>query len=202
MALRNDQISNFERRQNAQPIGPYVGAPVPPGAATGPVLYKRKPKKLRSNAVKPNVTKAHSLNPSVNGSLNINIVKGSAAAAPSKGQQGVPGGDFTSNEDIRAFSEYLRKDARKRSVERSLDAEMLEARLRNIPDVGGSMAGARSRARKVTKHAKRIAQAEKQIAKYSTALYSAFEREYEAELMKIGKGRQQQKPTPRFNWTR
>ncbi|MBQ1163578.1 sporulation protein SsgA, partial [Streptomyces sp. A73] len=76
----------------------------------------------------------------------------------------------------------------------------LEGRLRNIPDTSGSMGGARARARRVTRHLRRVAQAEKLIAKSSSALYSAFEREYESELMKIGTGRSQQKPTPRFNW--
>ncbi|MBQ1164897.1 hypothetical protein KBZ21_43730, partial [Streptomyces sp. A73] len=58
----------------------------------------------------------------------------------------------------------------------------------------------RARARRVTRHLRRVAQAEKLIAKSYSALYSAFEREDESELMKIGKGRSQQKPTPRFNW--
>lgn len=114
--------------------------------------------------------------------------------------QGAPGGDFMSNEDIRAFCEDGRKKARQRAVERALDAQMLEGRLANIPDTNGTMAGARARARRVTRWLKRIAQAEKLIAKWYAALYSSFEREYDAQLMKIGKGRVQQKPTNRFNW--
>ncbi|MBQ1163694.1 hypothetical protein KBZ21_37485, partial [Streptomyces sp. A73] len=58
----------------------------------------------------------------------------------------------------------------------------------------------RARARRVTRHLRRVAQAEKLIAKSYSALYSAFEREDESELMKFGKGRSQQTPTPRFNW--
>lgn len=111
-----------------------------------------------------------------------------------------PGGDFMSNEDIRAFCEDGRKQARQRAVERALDAQMLEGRLANIPDTNGTMAGARARARRVTRWLKRIAQAEKLIAKWYAALYSSFEREYDAQLMKIGKGRIQQKPHRPFNW--
>jgi len=149
-----------------------------------------------------NVNKSRSFNPSVNPTVNISLHKGGgqSAAAAGVGKQGAPGGDFMSNEDIRAFSEFLRKNGRQRAVERVLDAEMLEARLRNIPDAHGSMSGARARARRVTRHLKRVAQAEKLIAKYASALYSAFEREYEAELMKIGKARTQHKPNNHFRW--
>lgn len=157
------------------------------------------PPQPRSKTPK-HVNKSTSLNPALNGSININITKGGGSAQKKSGQEGMPGGDFLSNEDIRAFSEYGRKQARQRAVERALDAEMLEGRLRNIPDTSGSMAGARARARRVTRWLKRIAQAEKLMAKWYSALYSAFEREYEAELMKIGKGRQQQKQQSRFGW--
>ncbi|MGW8378568.1 plasmid transfer protein TraA [Streptomyces sp. ODS28] len=147
------------------------------------------------------INKSRAFSPSVNPTVNISVLKGGAEAAPAKaGQKGAPGGDFLSNEDIRAFCEAGRKDSRQRAVERSLDAEMLEGRLRNIPDTTGAMSGARARARRVTRWLKRIAQAEKMIAKWYAALYSAFEREYEAELMQIGKGRHQQKPHSRFGW--
>lgn len=143
--------------------------------------------------------------------LNINVVdkghptgNGNAAGRRSAQgggtSQGTPGGDFTSNEDIRAFAEHVRKQARNRAVERSMDAAQLEARLRNIPGSDGSMSGARARARRVSRYLKLIAAAEKAIAKWATALYSAFEREYEAELIKIGKGRAKAQPTQRFNW--
>lgn len=148
------------------------------------------------------INKSRAFSPSVNPTVNISVLKNGSQPAQSKAQQhkGAPGGDFLSNEDIRAFCEHGRKGARQSAVERSLDAEMLEGRLRNIPDTTGSMSGARARARRVTRWLKRIAQADKMIAKWYSALYSAFEREYEAELMKIGKGRQQQKPQSRFNW--
>ncbi|MDR3082126.1 MAG: hypothetical protein LBV60_14580 [Streptomyces sp.] len=142
------------------------------------------------------------LTPSINPSVSINLQKNVLApqANGNAAAKATPGGDFTSNEDIQAYCEHGRKDARKRAVERALDAAMLEGRLQNIPDTMGSMSGARARARRVVRWLKRIAQAEKLIAKWYAALYSAFEREYEAELMKIGKGRQQQKPHSRFNW--
>lgn len=146
-----------------------------------------------------NVNKSKSLNPALNGAINITINKGGGGATK-QDSRGVPGEDFLSNEDIRAFSEHGRKNARNRAVNTALSAETLEGRLRNIPDTFGSMTGARARARRVTRWLKRIAQAEKLIAKWYSALYSAFEREYEAELMKIGKGRQQQKQPSKFGW--
>ncbi|MER7412969.1 plasmid transfer protein TraA [Streptomyces cacaoi] len=147
------------------------------------------------------INKSRAFSPSVNPTVNISVLKGGSEAGPSKkASQGAPGGDFLSNEDIRAFCEHGRKDARQRAVERSLDAEMLEGRLRNIPDTTGSLSGSRARARRVTKSLKRIAQAEKMIAKWYAGLYAAFEREYEAELMQIGRARHQQQPRNRFNW--
>lgn len=140
--------------------------------------------------------------------LNVNVTDKGVPMGPAQqgqggagqGGRGTPGADFMSNEDIRAFSEHLRKEARNRAVERSMDAAQLEARLRNIPDASGRMHGSRARARRVTRYLKLIAAAEKAIAKWSTALYSAFEREFEAELIKIGKGRAQPRTSQRFDW--
>ncbi|MCX4571623.1 plasmid transfer protein TraA [Streptomyces viridodiastaticus] len=137
--------------------------------------------------------------------LNVNVTDKGVPMSPGhgpagQGGTGTPGADFMSNEDIRAFSEHLRKEARNRAVERSMDAAQLEARLRNIPDAAGRMHGARARARRVTRYLKLIAAGEKAIAKWSTALYSAFEREFEAELIKIGKGRNTPPANSRFTW--
>ena len=145
------------------------------------------------------------LNPALNITVNDKGSKtapttGGTAGSGGRGPQGTPGADFMSNEDIRAFSEHLRKEARNRAVERSMDAAQLEARLRNIPDAAGRMHGARARARRVTRYLKLIAAGEKAIAKWSTALYSAFEREFEAELIKIGKGRNTPSANSRFTW--
>lgn len=142
-------------------------------------------------------------NPSA--SLNINLAKGgggqSAVGAPAKGGgSGTPGADFMSNEDIQKFSEHVRKTARHRAVERAMDASQLEAVLRAIPDSSGSMAGARMRARRVSRNLKRIARAEQLIAKWAAGLYANFEKEYEAELRKIGKGRAQQNVRSPFGW--
>jgi hypothetical protein len=141
--------------------------------------------------------------------LNFNVTDKGVPTGPGQARQagpgghggGTPGADFMSNEDIRAFSEHLRKEARNRAVERSMDAAQLEARLRNIPDASGRMHGSRARARRVTRYLKLIAAAEKAIAKWSTALYSAFEREFEAELIKIGKGRNAPNTSKRFQWS-
>ncbi|MGW3594989.1 plasmid transfer protein TraA [Streptomyces sp. NPDC005167] len=121
---------------------------------------------------------------------------GGAAAGGGK----IPGSDFMSNEDIRAFCEHLRKESRNRATERAMDGDHLEAVLRAIPDLGGSLGGSRARARRVTRWLKKIAAAEKAIQKYSASLYATFEREYDSELRKIGKGRQQVKPAARFGW--
>ncbi|MBC3981272.1 hypothetical protein H8N01_01445, partial [Streptomyces sp. AC536] len=123
-------------------------------------------------------------------------------ASRGSASQGFPGADFLSNEDIRSFCEYGRKDARRRATERAMDFDHLEARLASIPDTAGQLGGARARARRVVKHGRRIAQAEKLIARWYATLYGAFEREYEAELVRIGRGRQQQPRKPRagFAW--
>lgn len=106
----------------------------------------------------------------------------------------LPGSGFTSDADIRAFAEALRKQARPRAVERALDAETLESVLRTIPDASGSMTGARARARRVSRHLKRIAAAEKLIAKQAAAMYATFTREYEAHLAQISNGRRRGQP--------
>lgn len=120
------------------------------------------------------------------------VVQG--ASGGGGGRKATPGSGFTSDEDIRAYSEAVRKSARPRAVERALDAEVLESALRNIPDVYGSMKGSRGRARKVTRHLKRIAAAEKLIAKQASALYASFTREFEAELAQISSGRRHGDP--------
>lgn len=116
------------------------------------------------------------------------------------GAKATPGADFMSNDDIQKFSEHIRKNARHRAVERAMDAAQLEAVLRTIPDASGSMAGARMRARRVTRHLKRIARAEQVIAKSAAGLYAQFETEYESELRKIGKGRTTRNTRQPFGW--
>ncbi|WP_306317251.1 MULTISPECIES: plasmid transfer protein TraA [unclassified Streptomyces] len=110
------------------------------------------------------------------------------------GRRATPGSGFTSDEDIRAYCESLRKEARPRAVERALDSEVLESALRSIPDQHGSMAGSRARARRVTRHLKRIAAAEKLISKQASALWATFTREFQAELAQISSGRRQGDP--------
>ncbi|MFB6977710.1 plasmid transfer protein TraA [Streptomyces scopuliridis] len=136
-----------------------------------------------------------------NPSLNLTVTEkgggastaGRQAASPGAGGGKIPGSDFMSNEDIRSFCEHLRKESRNRATERAMDADHLEAVLRAIPDLSGSLGGSRARARRVTRWLKKVAAAEKAIQKYSASVYATFEREYDSELRKIGKG----KRTPR-----
>ncbi|WP_181785097.1 plasmid transfer protein TraA [Streptomyces phytophilus] len=175
------QVDNFRQAQAAQP-------------------FARPPK--------PSVPKAKyggGFNTSFNPMINITKIEGGAPTAPAAGRNGAAAlqeDDLGSNEGIRAFCERGRKEARQRSTTRGMDAEELETRLRHIPDEFGSMAGSRARARRVTRWLKRIAQAEKLIAKWYTATYAAFEREYEGPLSRIGRGRAQQQPHPRFAFKR
>ncbi|MFH8867136.1 plasmid transfer protein TraA [Streptomyces griseus] len=145
-------------------------------------------------------------NPSIGLAVNKTVVNGKGApAAPGAGATGgtggkVPGSDFMSNEDIRAFCEYLRKESRNRATERAMDADHLEAVLRTIPDGGGSLHGARARARRVSRWLRKVAAAEKNIQKYSAMIYGTFEREYESDLRKVGKGRTQPPRPTKFGW--
>lgn len=153
----------------------------------------------RRREARANKTKIGGFNPTV----SVNIGKGAAPAADANaggsGSKGTPGGDFMSNEDIRTWCEHVRKQARNRAVERSMDAEQLQAVLRHIPTSDGSMGGALMRARRVSRHLRRIARAEQVIAKAAAAAYAQFEREYEAELRKVARARPQQ-PAARFSF--
>lgn len=142
-----------------------------------------------------------SLNLTVNETQAAGRTVGQAQAASGTGTGGkIPGSDFMSNEDIRAFCEHLRKQARNRATERAMDADHLEAVLKTIPDLGGSLGGSRARARRVARWLKKIAAAEKNIQKYAASVYATFEREYESDLRKIGKARQQRRPAQKFGW--
>ncbi|MFJ3839446.1 plasmid transfer protein TraA [Streptomyces sp. NPDC090054] len=112
-----------------------------------------------------------------------------------------PGSDFTSNEDIHAYANHGRKLYRDRACLTAMDAEALVAILRHIPDTSGSFAGARIRAAKVSRPLKRIAALEKTIAKLYVVLYAGFQREFEAELNKVGKARAQKAPRAPFSWS-
>lgn len=142
-------------------------------------------------------------NPSANVTYSKTVINGGGNGQQAGGAGGhggkVPGADFMSNDDIRAFCEYIRKESRNRATERAMDADHLEAVLRTIPDLTGSLGGSRARARRVSRWLKKIAAAEKNIQKYAASVYATFEREYDSELRKIGKGRTQQpRPAQRF----
>ena len=181
--------------------------PTGPAPRTTGRQARRQARADRTGTPKPTITKTRvggGFNPSIHPSVSINVTKTSptgptGAAAPSTATTGAtPGGDFMSNEDIRAWCEDVRKKARNRAVERAMDAEQLEAVLRRIPTAEGSVAGARMRARRVSRHAKVIARAEQRIAKAAAALYAQFEREFDANLRKVGKARPPQPNRFRF----
>lgn len=112
----------------------------------------------------------------------------------------VPGSDFMSNEDIQAYCEFRRKAARNGATELAMDADHLEAVLRTIPDSTGSRTGSRARARRVSRWLKKAAAAEKAQQKYFAAVYATFEREFEAELRTISRGRARQNQRAPFGW--
>ncbi|MEU8623286.1 plasmid transfer protein TraA [Streptomyces sp. NPDC048669] len=131
--------------------------------------------------------------------INGNGNAGQTAAGSGTGGK-VPGSDFMGNEDIRAFCEYHRKQSRNGATELAMDADHLEAVLRTIPDADGRLGGSRARARRVSRWLKKAAAADKAKQKYFASVYATFEREYESELRKIGKGRTQPKASRPFGW--
>lgn len=177
-----------------------------PSAVPDPGQQAR-PSRQQARAHKTKTRVGGSFNPS----LSVSFVKapaggptvsspGSPSASGATASAGTPGAGFHSNEDIHAFAEHLRKQARNRAVERAMDAEQLESTLRHIPSTDGSHAGAWLRARRVSRHAKKIAAAEQAIAKSATALYAQFQQEYESELNKVGKGRPRQNTRTPFQF--
>jgi hypothetical protein len=154
----------------------------------------------RTNKLSVNLPSPGSVLPPLTLSVNKTVVNGATTPTAAAGAKPIPGSDFTSNEDIHAYANHGRREARDRATRVAMDAEALMAILRHIPDSTGSHAGARIRAIKVARHLKKIAAAEKLIAKLYVTLYAAFQREYEAELNKIGKGRTQQAPRTPFSW--
>lgn len=173
--------------------------PKPVRSASGTAGPKRTVPPRPTAPPKPTVNKTRNgggFNPSVSLSFVKATGSGSSVGAPADpgtaaGPAGgtTPGGGFMSNEDIQAWCEHVRKHARNRAVERAMDAEQLEQVLRHIPTPDGSMAGARLRSRRVSRHLKRIAKAEQVIAKEAAAAYAQFQREFESELSKVGKAR-------------
>ncbi|MEW1754718.1 plasmid transfer protein TraA [Streptomyces angustmyceticus] len=179
---------------------------------TTPPRRPSTPSSATTKNLTKNVTKnGGGFNPSVGFSLTVPAPSpkggggrgddsGQGGGAAAGGRRGVPGADFMSNDDIRAFCEYIRKDSRNRATERSMDADHLEAVLKTIPDSMGSRSGARARARRVSRWLKKIAAAEKNIQKYAAMTYGTFEREYEANLRSISPGRPKQQHRQPFNW--
>lgn len=197
-------INGASNGSSRQPRSDPAAAPTPAAqlraagraAAARPVGPPPPPRPSRNTKVeigKVNLAPDVSLPPLTFSYSKTTVVQG-ASGGGAGGRKATPGSGFTSDEDIRAYSEALRKDARPRAVERALDAEVLESALRSIPDVHGSMSGSRARARRVTRHLKRIAAAEKLIGKQSAAMWATFTREFEAELAQISSGRRRGDP--------
>lgn len=169
--------------------GGLRAVPPRPTAAPAAAPRPRQTPRTTNATVNLHLPSPADLLPQMTFAVNRTVINGAPAGAGQSGPQQAPGSDFLSNEDIRAFSEYIRKQARNRATDRAMDAEALEARLSQIPDANGSRAGARMRARRVSRHLKKIAAAEKVIARCAVALNGAFELEYETELSTIGRGR-------------
>lgn len=192
--------------QNAANYGPLLGHQQRAGRNVGNGMFPGQPRAQgASNTTNRNRT-GGGFNPAANVAFNkTTIINGNGGpggqpAGPNGTGGKIPGSDFMSNEDIRAFCEYLRKQSRNRATERALDADHLEAVLRTIPDANGSLHGSRARARRVSRWLKKVAAAEKAIQKYSAMVYGTFEREYESNLRKVGKGRTQPPRPTKFNW--
>lgn len=134
-------------------------------------------------------SKQRSLNITINNNKDAGGRGGGGSTVGQQDSPALPGSDFNSNEDIRAFANALRRQARSRATERSMDAEHLRAVLRHIPDAGGSMSGAGARSRRVARHLSLIASAEKLIARQASALFASFEKEFESNLNNVGRAR-------------
>jgi hypothetical protein len=189
---------NGEGLARAQRNGRAVGNGLLPGQVPPPPNYAPTNGRQRPNRnTKVNINKV-SLVPDMPSlpPLSFSYSKTTVVAGGHGNGSGraTPGSGFTSDEDIRAYCEAIRKEHRPRAVLRALDAETLESVLRQIPDRNGSMSGSRARARRVTRHLKRIAAAEKLITKQAAALWSTFTREFEAELAQISNGRHRGDP--------
>lgn len=180
----------------------YPSGPRPVGEPSFPRAQQGRAANGRTDNRVINKQRNGGFNPSLNLTVNEKTATGHTTGNPARSGTGgkVPGSDFMSNEDIRAFCEHLRKDSRNRATERAMDADHLEAVLRTIPDAAGSLHGSRARARRVSRWLKKVAAAEKAIQKYSAMVYGTFEREYESDLRKVGKGRNQPPRATKFGW--
>ena len=184
----------------------YGPGPLPVGEPSFPRAQQSRATGDRTENRYTNKTKvAGGFNPS----LNLTVKSGGPVAGTIGQQAGgasggtggkVPGSDFMSNEDIRAFCEYHRKQSRNGATELAMDADHLESVLRTILDPNGTLGGSRARARRVTRWLKKAAAAEKAKQKYFASLYGTFEREFESNLRTVGKARAQQSPVRSFGW--
>lgn len=180
---------NASQRAGHQQAGNAWANGTPPGQRQGkPNMAKQPPKQNRAADTNDLIAR-------------LSAESGHTAGGHQNGHQptavasGIPGSDFATDEDIRAWCEAVRRTARTEATERAMDADVLESVLRTIPDSTGSRQGSRARARRVSRWAKKIAAADKAKQKYAATLYATFVREYETELAKVSAGRT--KPRPR-----
>ncbi|WP_432008705.1 plasmid transfer protein TraA [Streptomyces bacillaris] len=193
MSTPSEQVRNFAQHQADQPFTAPPRPRRPPTNGTHPGGVDNSKNRTGGG-----------FNPKVGLTLNKTVVQGAGTvggAGTGAGTGGkVPGSDFMSNEDIRAFCEHHRKEARNGATELALDSDHMETVLRAIADPNGTLGGSRARARRVTRWLKKAAAARKAEQKCFSALYATFEREYDSNLRTVGKARSQQRPTRNFNW--
>ncbi|MGV0098268.1 plasmid transfer protein TraA [Streptomyces californicus] len=192
MSTPSEQVRNFAQHQADQP---FTAPPRPRTAPSNDVH----PGGVNNSTNRTGGAFAPSLGLSVNKTTVVNGTGGTGG--PGRGAGGkVPGSDFMSNEDIRAYCEYHRKQSRNGATELAMDSDHLESILRTIADSNGTLGGSRARARRVVRWLKKAAAAEKAKQKYFAALYGTFEQEYDSNLRTVGKGRNRPPAPSKFGW--
>lgn len=101
--------------------------------------------------------------------------------------------EFFTNADIRAYCETARSLQLQMAFELAMAAELLQAVLKEVPDADGRPFGAQSRARRVAKHLKKAADDAKDAAANAARTYAAFQREFDPELARTSRPRQQRR---------
>ncbi|MFD7729551.1 plasmid transfer protein TraA [Kitasatospora phosalacinea] len=121
----------------------------------------------------------------------------SAGGRPNYSPLGDP--EFFTNADVRAYCERGRGTLMQVSFELMLAHEILQAVLKEVPDPDGRPFGASARARRVARHLKKAADDAKDCAAELARTYAAFQREFDPELTRNGRPRQQHRRPFDFN---
>jgi hypothetical protein len=123
------------------------------------------------------------------------------------GGQGAGGGnsyspladpEFFTNADVRNYCEQGRTTMAQVSFQLAMAHELLAAVLKEVPDADGMPFGSQMRARRVAKNLKKAAEDAKDCAANIARTYAAFQREYDPELSRVSRPRQQ--PRRRFDF--